>query len=230
MSHPLAPLRQRHYRSIVIDPPWRFAAGTEGRPQHYPRMTDDEIAALPLRELVHPDGAWLWVWCTSPKARDLFAIADRWGAKFSGRGFLWVKLNQDATLFTGMGFTTRKNAEDCWLFKFGSPARRAADIPEVILARRREHSRKPDISYDRIERFSEGPYADVFSRESRVGWDSFGNETTKFNEGHDEMDAIHDGAAAEPNSARSHLHSVGGAAISILPGPPRTPRRRVMEA
>jgi N6-adenosine-specific RNA methylase IME4 len=47
-------------------------------------------------------------------------------------------------------------------------------------ATRREHSRKPDEFYDLIERVTEGPRIDVFSREKRNGYAQYGNETEKF--------------------------------------------------
>lgn len=45
----------------------------------------------------------------------------------------------------------------------------------------REHSRKPDISLDRVEALSSGPYLEMFSRSDREGWDSWGSEAGKFN-------------------------------------------------
>lgn len=178
------------YRTIVIDPPWSFSAGTKGRPQHYARMSDDEIAALPIRALAHPDGCNVFLWVTSPKLPHALGVAKAWGARYSGRGFVWVKttsrtaedllfLPTDA-LHVGTGFTTRKNAEDCLWFKFGHPRRIAMDVREVIVAPRRQHSRKPNEAYRRIERLSLGPRVELFSRETRPGFESWGHETGKF--------------------------------------------------
>jgi N6-adenosine-specific RNA methylase IME4 len=80
-----------------------------------------------------------------------------------------------------MGKTTRKNAEDCWLGKRGNPRVQAHDVRELIVAPRREHSRKPDEQYERIERLAGGPYVELFARATRPGWTSWGNETTRFN-------------------------------------------------
>lgn len=53
---------------------------------------------------------------------------------------------------------------------------------QLIIAPRREHSRKPDEQYGKIERLY--PDADrkieLFARQQRPGWESFGNETEKF--------------------------------------------------
>lgn len=190
MSWVFAPLSPRHYSCIVADPPWTFSAGKKGRPQHYDRMTDAELKALPVADLAHPDGCWLFLWTTSPRLHLTFGIANAWGFRYSGRAFAWVKTIASAPegspwlrkeeIFTGTGYTTRKCVEDLLLFRRGQPKRVSRSVHEVIIAPRREHSRKPDEAYERIEQFCDGPYADVFSRQSRPGWDSFGNEVGLF--------------------------------------------------
>ena len=45
----------------------------------------------------------------------------------------------------------------------------------LIAARKREHSRKPDEQYDMIEACSPGPYIELFARHERVGWYSWGD-------------------------------------------------------
>jgi N6-adenosine-specific RNA methylase IME4 len=47
-------------------------------------------------------------------------------------------------------------------------------------AKRREHSRKPDEFYDLIAEVSPAPRIDIFSREDRDGFDSWGNEVGRF--------------------------------------------------
>jgi hypothetical protein len=59
--------------------------------------------------------------------------------------------------FTGLGFWTRANPEPCLLATCGDPKRRAGDMPKLLLAPRREHSRKPDEAYERIERLLPSP-------------------------------------------------------------------------
>jgi N6-adenosine-specific RNA methylase IME4 len=81
-----------------------------------------------------------------------------------------------------MGFTTRKNAEDCLLFRTGRPQRLARDVPEVIISPVREHSRKPEEAFARIERFCPGPRVELFAREHREGWDAWGEEAGLFND------------------------------------------------
>ncbi len=200
--HPFAGLRRNGYRCVMADPPTTFYAGTRSRPQHYQRMTDHAIAALPVQDLMHPDGCWLALWVTSPKLYrppgsktrlrpDELAAA--WGCRYSGRGFVWVKLRRrargrpqpmdwsESDLHHGLGLTTNKNVEDILLFRRGKPLIRRGQF-EVIVAPRREHSRKPDEIYDRIERFTEGPFCELFARHNdRPGWAFWGLEVERFN-------------------------------------------------
>jgi hypothetical protein len=87
---------------------------------------------------------------------------------------------QRSDLFMGGGLTTRKNCEFVILGKRGRPERLATDVREVILSRVREPSRKPDEAYSRIERYCTGPRLELFARESRANWTSWGDEAAKF--------------------------------------------------
>jgi N6-adenosine-specific RNA methylase IME4 len=46
--------------------------------------------------------------------------------------------------------------------------------------KRREHSRKPDCVRERIERLVVGPYLELFGRETRAGWECWGNQSGLF--------------------------------------------------
>ena len=54
-------------------------------------------------------------------------------------------------------------------------------MQQLVVDKRREHSRKPDIIYNHIENLLEGPYIEMFARQTRKGWDQYGNEVTKWN-------------------------------------------------
>lgn len=183
-----------HYSCIVSDVPWHFKSNSKANPgrnplAHYDCMSLDEIAALPVKQ-VAADDAWLFFWITGPflAIGAHLPIFKAWGFEPSGMGFVWIKLNPRAPqmifmpqdIATGGGFTTRKNAEFCLIGRRGSPKRLSAGIHEVIIAPRREHSRKPDESIERIERFCVGPRLELFGRQSRPGWEVRGNQATMF--------------------------------------------------
>jgi N6-adenosine-specific RNA methylase IME4 len=195
-------LPQRHFGALMVDPPWRYkswtpltvdnAADRRDAEKHYPVMGLNAIKALPVKELALKD-AHLFLWTTSPHLKQAFEVLDAWGFRYSSVGFVWVKLKKnfdadqlrfapiiDADLNFGMGHTTRKNAEICLLARRGSPHRLAKNVREIILAPIREHSRKPDEAFERIERYCSGPYLDLFSRERRPNWTGWGNEADKY--------------------------------------------------
>jgi N6-adenosine-specific RNA methylase IME4 len=188
---------QRHFGVIAADPPWTYKTFTDepgDRAAPYSTMKLDEIKRMPVADLAAPTGCHLFLWTTGPHLRQAFDVIDAWGFKYSGVGFVWIKLKRshdpnqlrvlpslDGDFHVGMGFTTRKNAEFCLLARRGAAKRIAKNIRELILEPVREHSRKPDEAFRRIERYAAGPFIDLFSRENREGWTSWGNETGKFN-------------------------------------------------
>lgn len=200
VGHVFAGLRAHHYRALLIDPPTRFVAGTKSRPQHYARMTDRGIADLPVADLLHPDGCWIALWVTSPKLFKPMGTKSRlrpdelahcWGCRYSGRGWLWIKLRRKAKpggpwfpsdFARGLGLTTGKNAEDCLLFRRGKVGIKSRKGFELIFAPRRQHSRKPDEIYDRIETTLQGPYCELFARQriDRAQWDAWGDQVDLF--------------------------------------------------
>ena len=101
--------------------------------------------------------------------------------------FYWVKLNSaakhDADFFTGLGYWTRANPEQCLLATGGKPMRHGKDVRRLVVEKRREHSRKPDCVRERIERLVAGPYLELFSRETKQGWECWGNQVTLFDNG-----------------------------------------------
>ena len=177
-----------HYKVIYADPPWTFATysrkGKGRSPEaYYDCMSFADIEALPVAEWAAEHCA-LFLWTTDPMLEKAFAVIRAWGFTYKTVGFYWVKLNKSATqpvfgasdFSTGLGFWTRANPELCLLATRGNPRRRRADVPKLIVSPRREHSRKPDEVYDRIEALCEGPYLEMFARSERPGWRPWGLE------------------------------------------------------
>jgi N6-adenosine-specific RNA methylase IME4 len=182
---------------LVADVPLQFSSNSPARPgrnamRHYRCLSAEELSTLPVRDIAAPD-AWLFFWATGPCLPLAFSIIADWGFKYSGSAFVWIKLHRaydknqlrllpiaETDLHTGLGHTTRKNAEFCLLARRGRPQRLAADVREVVLEPVREHSRKPTEVYRRIERFCPGPRIDLFARERRPGWTSWGDEIGRF--------------------------------------------------
>lgn len=176
------------WQLILADPPWRFEVRDRATglglsaDTHYATMLLDDICALPVRRGAARDSVLL-LWTTGPMLDKSKEVVRSWGFVFKTLAFVWVKLNADGSPFQGMGYYTRSNAELCLLASRGKGLPRlAADVPQVILSRRREHSRKPDEQYDRIDRLF-GPAVrrlELFARTPWPGWATWGAEVGRF--------------------------------------------------
>jgi N6-adenosine-specific RNA methylase IME4 len=196
---PFGLLQRHHYGVIYADPPWAYQTWGRGEvvpqrdsiEQHYPVMNVEQMAKLPVANLARLNCALL-MWSTSSHTPQAFWLAEQWGFRFASKAFTWAKLNKrwaehdddgpgnSKLWFMGMGHGTRRNTEDCWLFTRGQPKRLDKGVRELIVSPIREHSRKPDEAYHRIERLFAGPYCELFSRTNRPGWDAWGNDQGKF--------------------------------------------------
>ena len=199
-------LPRHHYAAILADPPWRFRTwnnqqaivrnyremnrGTNVSAEcHYRTMEIGDIAGMPVGELA-ADDCTLFLWITWPNLLDALAVIEAWGFEYKTCGFNWTKAHAgQLEMFEesipdqmGMGYWTRANTEPCLLATRGKPKRLNADVRQAIIEPRREHSRKPSIVYQRIERLVAGPYLELFARARRIGWDCHGNEIDKFRE------------------------------------------------
>lgn len=176
------------YDIIYADPPWHYAArktGTAfggGVTDKYPTMTVDEICAIPVDQMAN-DNSVLLIWTTMPYLMRTQEVINSWGFRYVTCAFTWIKTNKNSgTVFKGVGNYTKSNAELCLLGKRGSGIPRAnKDVAQVIMSPRREHSRKPDETRDRIVRlFGDRPRLEMFARTTVPGWAVYGNQTNLF--------------------------------------------------
>ena len=191
---------QSNYGAILADPPWSFktwsAKGMGKNPdgmvdfgkanvaeRHYKTMNLDDIKAMPVADLAAKDCV-LFMWAIDPMLDAALDVGAAWGFKFKTVAFYWAKTgtNDPKKFPIGTGHWTRANPEQCLLFTRGKPHRVDAGVRKLIIAQRREHSRKPDECHAGIERLVAGPYLELFGRQQRPGWDVWGNQTDKFNE------------------------------------------------
>ena len=175
------------YRTIVADPPWsyrtssgittRTSHGTSCAEDHYSTMTNAEIAAMPVSDLA-ADDAHLYMWVTNPKmygtrkndGPNPAEIMEAWGFRYITL-LTWHKTPGAL----GMGFYFRGQTEHV-LFGVRGTLPIPSDRRErnIFAAAMTGHSRKPAAFFDLVERVSPGPYLELFSREPRLGWDTWG--------------------------------------------------------
>ena len=192
-----ADLPQKHFGAILADPPWHFQSWadnvnkgrwngnhefyTPSRTPQYKTMSLDDIASLPVGDVASQDAVlFCWgIWVLLPQALD---IIGSWGFDYKTCAFNWIKADiGQIDLFknsdegqTGLGYWVRQNSEFCLLATRGKPKRLSANVRQGIIARRREHSRKPDCVHERIERLVAGPYLELFARQNSSRLDLLG--------------------------------------------------------
>jgi N6-adenosine-specific RNA methylase IME4 len=174
------------YGTILADPPWQFMNRTgKMAPEHrrlarYPTLGFEEIKELPVKELALPE-SHLYLWVPNALLKEGLEVMESWGFTYK-TNLVWYKVRKDGGPDgRGVGFYFRNVTE---LVLFGTrknfrtlpPGRRQTNI---MVSRKREHSRKPDEQYQIIEDCSPGPYLELFARQGRRGWDAWGNETDK---------------------------------------------------
>jgi N6-adenosine-specific RNA methylase IME4 len=165
------------YSVIVIDPPWEMEKiEREVRPNQvgfdYPTMNEDELAAMTLPAA---DDCHLFCWTTHKHLPMALRLLDAWGFRYV-LTMVWHKPGG----FQPIGLP-QYNCEFAVYGRKGSPKFIDTKAFNTCFeAPRREHSRKPDEFYDVIRRVTGGSRIDMFSREDRAGFSSWGNEAGKF--------------------------------------------------
>ena len=186
IPNPLAGLAGQ-YGTILIDPPWRFTNRTgKMAPEHkrlrrYPTMSFPEITALPVSNLALPK-SHLYLWCPNALIREGLDIMKAWGFTYK-TNIIWYKTRKDGGPDgRGVGFYFRNVTE---MILFGVKGSLRTKQPgrsqvNIISTRKQEHSRKPDEQYDIIEACSPGPFLELFARQQRKGWTSWGDQAETY--------------------------------------------------
>jgi N6-adenosine-specific RNA methylase IME4 len=178
----------RQFATVLADPPWQFQNRTgKMAPEHkrltrYGTMMLDDIKTLPVHTIV-ADTAHLYLWVPNALLPEGIEVMRAWGFQYKSN-IVWHKVRKDGEPDgRGVGFYFRNTTE---LLLFGvrgknartlAPGRRQVNIMRTM---KREHSRKPDETYDIIESCSPGPFLELFARGSREGWTTWGNQADEY--------------------------------------------------
>lgn len=180
---------QPPYTTIVADPPWpQLGAGPlrgapgfgdargQSRVMPYSTMTIDLIDALPVKDL-SADVAHLYLWTTNGFLNNAFHTMHAWGFGYSTT-LVWAKNPMGG----GLGGRAFGISTEFVLFGWRGRAEAKRRIPTTWFNWKRpyntsgkpQHSAKPVAFFDMVEEISEGPYLELFARQNRLGWDSWG--------------------------------------------------------
>jgi N6-adenosine-specific RNA methylase IME4 len=174
----------RLFGTILADPPWRFANRTgKMAPEHrrlarYRTLSVEQIASLPVSRIAAPV-AHLYLWVPNALLPWGLQVMDAWNFEYKSN-LIWHKIRKDGgSDGRGVGFYFRNVTE---MLLFGVRGKNARTLApgrrqvNYIGAQKREHSKKPDEQYTIIESCSLGPYLELFSRETRKNWVTWGNQ------------------------------------------------------
>jgi N6-adenosine-specific RNA methylase IME4 len=172
------------YSTILADPPWIYDEGfatasrTDGFPAFpihsyqlpYSGMAPGNIASLPVGKLAEARGTRLFLWATNRYLPVAFWVMKAWGFQYV-QTLVWSKLDCPPM----SGSVAPNSAEFLLVGVIGKPARLGKGTSAVIAhSQAKVHSTKPQAFADLIEAVSPGPYVELFARQPRLGWDSWG--------------------------------------------------------
>lgn len=155
---------------IYADPPWQYGnQGTRAATDnHYPTMTPQAIAALPIESLA-ADDAHLHLWTTNAFLFECERIIAAWGFTYKSC-FVWVKTQM------GIGNYWRVSHEFLLLGVRGRCTFLDRGQKSWMELPRAGHSIKPAEIRTAIEKVSPSPRLELFGRQVTSGWTVWGNE------------------------------------------------------
>ena len=169
------------YDVIAIDPPWEYSErggsssksfednGNRGGVD-YPTMTVEELKKI---KIPSKNDCVIFLWTTHAFLKDSFDLLNAWGFNYKAT-IVWDKVKM------GMGRNIRMQVEFCLLATKGNPILNGSGERDIITEPRREHSRKPEAFYTKVNNMTAGYKLDYFAREKRENWFTYGAEDGKF--------------------------------------------------
>ena len=160
------------YGIILADPAWEYknSGFRSSANSHYPTMATEQICKLEVPSLC-TDSSILFLWATNPLLPEAFEVMNSWGftyktnmpwVKKGGQGIGWYSKSSHELLLIGVKPKTPHPRE-----RFDS----------FFETQRLAHSKKPDLAYEIIESmYPDYKKLELFARNKREGWDSWGNE------------------------------------------------------
>jgi len=176
------------FSTILADPPWQFQNRTgKMAPEHkrlsrYPTLTLQQIKDIPVKQVLN-DTTHLYLWVPNALLAEGLKVMESWGFIYK-TNLIWYKIRKDGGPDRrGVGFYFRNVTE---VILFGVRGKNARTLQpgrtqeNIIVQRKREHSRKPDEQYDLIESCSKGTFLEMFARGKRKGWLCWGNQVDDY--------------------------------------------------
>jgi N6-adenosine-specific RNA methylase IME4 len=174
-------MSKNKYNIIYADPAWEYntkeclakTSILNGEINtHYNTLTMDGLKSLNVESLADDD-CLLFIWVVSPMLDEGIEVLKSWGFKYATIAFIWHKQK------TNPGHYTMSECEICLVGKRGRipTPRGARNVRQFLSEMRGKHSAKPIEIQKRIElMFPTQNKLEMFARNKREGWHSWGNE------------------------------------------------------
>jgi len=163
------------YRTVTADPLWQYrnmrTGGNlkSGSGQKYGTLSVNQIRAIPVGDVVHPDSC-LFLWTTMPFLREGLLVMESWGFRYV-TSLVWEKVGR-----LGMGFWFRCQTEMCLVGARGKMKPLRCQSRNIIHAPPTSHSTKPEEFFKLVTPCTPGPRLEMFGRVRHEGWDVWGAE------------------------------------------------------
>lgn len=175
-----APFPTGKFRVLYADPPWAFnnSGFPQSAEQHYPTLTSNDIANFKdskgnkPESLVSEGETVLFLWVPEALIPEGMEVIDAWGFEYKAQ-LIWLKPKSP-----GIGWWVNSKHEVLCLAANGEGLQPAKKYDSTFQAEVTDHSRKPSLVYEMIEAMYTGPYIELFARNIRPGWESWGNEVS----------------------------------------------------
>lgn len=176
-------LTNHGYQIVYADPPWQYGSrgprGGKFAKLDYSTMTVGDLKNMPVNTITAPDAVcFMWTTCTFMK--DAIEVLESWGFTFKRVDKVWAKKTKNNKPHAVCGPWGMTDCEILILGVKGSPHKLQTNGTYRTLVELQypgRHSKKPEWFYEMIEnRFIPTLKLELFARNTRKNWDSWGNE------------------------------------------------------
>ena len=164
------------YAVVYADPPWKYGdergdVSAGGASAQYPLMELSEICALPVGTMAASDSV-LFMWATAPLLPEAMEVIEAWGFTYKTH-LVW---NKGRPFYGNYSHVQHELLMVCT--RGSCTPHPDAQLPKsIITVDRSVHSAKPHKFYEIIdELYPEGNRIELFARNSRDGWNAYGNQ------------------------------------------------------
>lgn len=171
IAETVAALPEGLFAVVYADPPWSYdnSGLSQSAASHYETMTIDDICALDVAAHCVPETV-LFLWATSPLLPEALQVIEAWGFSYKA-SMVWDKGEAP-----GIGWFVQTEHELLLIATRSENVHPKVKPRSVVHIPPTRHSAKPEEFYNIIAAMYDGPYVELFARQKRDGWESWGNE------------------------------------------------------